>query len=103
MMYRRQGLLLLLRRSLKGNTNVGVAKVGRKEDLGDRSRTNPRVGELIADHFFQFFTDTFGNAFMPMGVHNFRIQYVRENSLVFAAGAGYVAATAPGLFGIREN
>jgi hypothetical protein len=34
---------------------------------------------------------------MPMGVHVFRIQYVRENSRVFAARVGRVVAAAASL------
>ena len=62
-----------------------MAKVGRNQDFGDRRAAHPRVGQLVTDQLFQLFPEAFGDAFVPMGVHVFRIQYVRENSGVFAA------------------
>ena len=60
-----------------------LAKIRRNKDFCDRSAAHPGVGQLITDQLFQLFPEAFGDAFVPMGVHVFRIQYVRENSGVY--------------------
>jgi len=70
----RQRLILLFRGALERNTYVGMAKVGRKKGLRDGGAAYSRVGEFVTDQLFQLFADAFGDAFVPMGVHIFRIQ-----------------------------
>ena len=72
MMQSLQRLLLLRRRSLERNADVRMAKIWRKESFGDRNATDSRVFELVINELFQLFTDAFGNALMPMRVHDFQ-------------------------------
>jgi len=71
---------------MERNAYVRLAKIGRKEDFGDGGAAHPGVFQFVTDQLFQLFPEAFGDAFVPMGVHVFRIQYVRENSGVFAPG-----------------
>src|SRR5580765_5132306 len=98
-----QSFFLLMRRSMERNADVSLAKIRRNEDFRDGSAAHPRVGELVTDQLFQLFPEAFGDAFVPMRVHVFRIQYVRENSPVFALGRGCMAAAAAGLLGICQD
>ena len=70
----RQRLLLLLGRAMERNAYVRLAKIGRKKHFGDRGTADPGVFQLVADQLFEFFTQAFGDAFVPMGVHVFRKQ-----------------------------
>src|SRR5689334_11206618 len=82
---------------------MSLAKIGRKKDLGDRSAADPRVSQFVTDQFFQLFTEALGDAFVPMGVHVFRIQYVRENCGVFATAPGHLVAAAPCVLRVRPS
>ena len=85
-----QRVLLLLGRSMERNAYVRLAKIGRKEDFRDGGAADTGVGQLVTNQLFQLFTQAFGDAFVPMGVHAFRIQYVRENGGAFACDVGIV-------------
>src|SRR5580704_17835742 len=103
MIQRRQRLILLFRGSLERNTYVSMAKVGRKKSLRDGSAAHSRVGEFVADQLFQLLADAFGDAFVPMGVHIFRIQYVRENSGVFTPCLSGMGPAFAGLLRVRPD
>ncbi len=45
-----------------------MAKIRRKQDLGDRYAPDPGIGEFVADQLFQFLADTFRDAVVTMRV-----------------------------------
>lgn len=53
---------LFFSRTGEDQANVRTAKIGRKMNLSDSDRTNPRIGHFVPDQLFQFFTDAFRDA-----------------------------------------
>ena len=45
-----------------------VAMIGRNQDFGNVSGTDPGVGQLVADQFFEFFAKRFGDPFVAVRV-----------------------------------
>lgn len=68
MIQRGQRLFLLLGRALQRQPHVSMAKIRRKMRFSDRSTPDAGVGQLVSDQLFEFFADTFGDAFVAVGV-----------------------------------